>query len=132
MLLLLEVVTGLRSRSVPVRVRRCHIVSWVTVLLLPHLQSLILQLFLLELDLLYSQCQLIDCVLCRLRILSERGLMELLLCMGQSCARRSWGWLIGSLRRAVRMHLLSRIDGPIRAVFGSRLSGSVVDVVSPR
>ena len=112
MLLLLEVVTGLRSRSVPVRIRSCHIVPWVTMLLLPHLQSLVFQLFLLELDLLDSQCQLIDCVLCRLRIWSERGLMELLLCMRQSCARRSWGWLMSPLRRAMRMHLLSRIDGP--------------------
>ena len=35
MLLLLEVMTGLRSRSVSVHVWSCHVVSWVTLLLLP-------------------------------------------------------------------------------------------------
>ena len=112
MFVLLKLVTGLRSRSVPVHVGQCQVFLWISGLLLSHLQSLVLQLFLLELDLLDPHCQLIDRVRCWLSLFSVRVLLECSLCVEEGCIRGLLWWFMECLRPVMRMHLLPCIYGP--------------------
>ena len=112
MFLLLELRTWLRSHSVSMFVRNCHVFSWVTLLGFSHLEILGLQFFLLKLNLLDPDCQLVEGVLRRLRRLLLMILRKLLTCWRHGCVWGSWRMLVSSLGHAVRMHLLPCMDGP--------------------
>ena len=121
MVLLLELRTWLWSDAVSAFVRNCHVFSRVTLLVVPHLKSLVLQLFLLELNLLNSHCQLVYGVLRRVRRLLLMMLMKLLRCWRHGCVWGGWGMSAGLLGHIVRVHLLPCMDGPHKGRVGVKI-----------